>query len=60
MKKRYIQPSAEFEEIEGMDDLMELSKFDTQGSGTTKDNTPTDLPWGGDTPGTGEDDDPNG
>ena len=61
-KKRYIQPSAEFEEIEGLNDLMQdkLSRFETEGSGTTTDNTPTDLPWGGDTPGTSEDDDPNG
>lgn len=61
MKKIYLKPLAEFEEIEGLNDLMQdLSRFDTQGSGTTSDNTPTDLPWGGDTPGTGDDDDPNG
>ncbi len=60
-KKRYIQPEAEFEEIEGLNDLMQdkLSRFETEGSGTTTDNTPTDLPWGGDTEG-GGDDDPNG
>ena len=63
MKKIYLKPLAEFEEIEGLNDLMQdLSRFDTQGSGTTSDNTPTDLPWGGDTPGggTGDEDDPNG
>ena len=61
MKKIYIKPLAEFEEIEGMDDLMDLSKFDTQGSGTTGNDTkPEELPWGGDTPGTDPEDDPNG
>ena len=63
MKKIYLKPLAEFEEIEGLNDLMQdLSRFDTQGSGTTSDNTPTDLPWGGDTGGggTGDEDDPNG
>ena len=63
MKKKYIQPSAEFEEIEGLNDLMDGDKsvWNTDGSGTTSDNTPTDLPWGGDTPGTdpGVVDDPN-
>ena len=60
MKKIYLKPLAEFEEIEGLNDLMqELSRFDTQGSGTTGDNNPEPLPWGGDTPGT-DDDDPNG
>ena len=63
MKKIYLKPLAEFEEIEGLNDLMQdLSRFDTQGSGTTSDNTPTDLPWGGDTGGgdPGSEDDPNG
>lgn len=61
MKKIYLKPLAEFEEIEGLNDLMQdLSRFDTQGSGTTGDNNPDPLPWGGDTPGTGGDDDPNG
>ena len=61
MKKIYLKPLAEFEEIEGLNDLMQdLSKFDTEGHGTTGDNDPEELPWGGDTPGDGEDDDPNG
>ena len=36
-----------------------LSRFETEGKGTTTDNDPTKLPWGGDTEG-GDDDDPNG
>lgn len=65
MKKIYLKPLAEFEEIEGLNDLMQdkLSRFDTQGEGTAgTDNNPSELPWGGDTPGggTGEEDDPNG
>ena len=63
MRKIYIKPLAEFEEIEGLNDLMQdkLSRFETEGSGTTDDNTPTELPWGGDTPGgEGGEDDPNG
>ncbi|MBO7051835.1 MAG: hypothetical protein J6W24_04125 [Prevotella sp.] len=68
MKKIYLKPLAEFEEIEGLNDLMdELSRFDTKGEGTTGNDTkPAELPWGEDTPGydpldpgTG-DDDPNG
>ena len=60
MKKKYIQPSAEIEEIEGLDCMTDkLSRYETEGSGTTTDNDPTKLPWGGDTEGTDEDD-PNG
>ena len=60
MKKIYLKPLAEFEEIEGLNDLMQdLSRSDTQGSGTTGDNNPDPLPWGGDTEG-GDEDDPNG
>jgi len=61
-KKRYIQPEAEFEEIEGLNDLMQdkLSRFETEGKGTTTDNDPTKLPWGGDTEEDTGDDDPNG
>ncbi len=61
MKKQYIIPTAEFEEIEGLGNLLDdLSKYQTEGSGTTSDNNPEDLPWGGDTPGTDPNDDPNG
>ncbi|MBO7646063.1 MAG: hypothetical protein J6S52_03510 [Prevotella sp.] len=64
-KKRYIQPEAEFEEIEGMNDLMEaLSPYKTEGKGSTKDNNPEDMDYEGNTPtegtGTGEWWDPNG
>lgn len=60
MKKQYIIPAIEFEDIELTDALMDLSKFETEGSGTTNDNNPEQLPWGGDTPGTDTEDDPNG
>ena len=65
-KKRYIQPSAEFEEIEGLNDLMEgvLSPYKPEGKGSTDDNNPTDMDYEGNTPtegtGTGEWWDPNG
>lgn len=62
MKKIYIKPLAEFEEIE--EELLKSpSKYDygTEGSGTTDDGytDPTDIEYGGETGGTG-DDDPNG
>ena len=62
MKKIYLQPYIEFEEIEGADNLLDkLSQFKTEGSGTTNDNTPEELPWGGDATGGGTgDEDPNG
>ena len=60
-KKLYITPTAEFEEIEGLGNLLDdLSKYQTEGSGTTADNNPEDMPWGGDTPGDDPNDDPNG
>ena len=60
MKKQYIIPTAEFEEIEGLGNLLDdLSRYETEGKGTTTDNDPTKLPWGGDTDGTGEDDGAN-
>ena len=61
MKKIYLQPLADFEEIEGLGNLLDdLSTYQTEGKGTTTDNNPEDLPWGGDTPGTDPVDDPNG
>jgi hypothetical protein len=63
MKKIYIKPLAEFEEIEDLDILLDKdSKYDysTEGSGTGgTDNNPDHLPWGGDTPGTDPDDGAN-
>lgn len=56
-KKRYIQPEAEFEEIEGLDNLLDHSKpeYETEGDGSTIDNDPTKLPWGGNSEGEGDD-----
>ena len=64
MKKRYIQPSAEFEEIEGLGNLLDDggSKMRPDGQGVNSDVTPEGMgseifdqkdPVGGD-------DDPNG
>lgn len=67
MKKIYLRPAVEFEEIEGLNDLMEdmLSPYKTEGSGTAgPDNDPTDMNYEGDTPGSGTGEgewwDPNG
>jgi hypothetical protein len=64
MKKKYIQPSAEFEEIEGLGNLLDDggSKMRPDGQGVNSDVTPEGMgseifdqkdPVGGD-------DDPNG
>ena len=62
-KKRYIQPSAEFEEIEGLGNLLDDggSKMRPDGQGVNSDVTPEGM--GSeifDTPGTEPADDPNG
>ena len=65
MKKKYIQPSAEFEEIEGLCSLLDDgSKMMPEGSGVNANTKPEDM--GGSIfdvtvpDPTGTDDDPNG
>lgn len=64
MKKKYIQPSAEFEEIEGLGNLLEDggSKMRPDGQGVNSDVTPEGMGseiFDKDNP-IGTDDDPNG
>jgi len=64
MKKRYIQPSAEFEEIEGLNSLLEDggSKYMVEPQGVNEDVTPEGMGGGifdKDKP-INTDDDPNG
>ena len=62
MKKIYLKPLAEFEEIEGLDTLLDEDskwKYNTEGETTTTDFGTEVIDWGGGTEG-GGDDDPNG
>ena len=63
MKKRYIQPSAEFEEIEGLGNLLDdRSKMVPDGQGVNSDVTPEGMGGGifDQKDPVGGDDDPNG